>query len=131
MHPSEWANFKSKDKRENICSATCPVVVLVDDKEKRVYLPELKGPCSATFMPLVDMTTLHRSQLPVLQQGNGRCTALDDVLTTSLTEMFCNQIVVHDDNSMTIKDNSQEAISKLQIIMKSNNFLSKGKCPCQ
>ena len=99
-------------------------MVLVDDK-KRVYLPELKGPCSATFLPLVDMTTLQRSQLPVLQQGNGRCAALDDVLTTSLTEMFCNQIVVHDDNSMTIKDNSQEAISKLQI-KKSNNFLSKG-----
>ena len=77
-------------------------------------------------MPLVDMTTLHRSQLAVLQQGNGRCAALDDVLTTSLTEMFCNQIVIHDDNSMTINDNSQEAISKLQIIMKSNNFLSKG-----
>ena len=76
-------------------------------------------------MPLVDMGVLQRAQLPVLPQGNGRCGALDDILTAAIGHMFNNQIEVHDDQSLTVKEDSQEEISKSQIIFPRNNLLSK------
>ena len=88
------------------------MVVLLDDMEKRIYLPELKGACSASFLPLVDMGSLKKADLPVLPQGNGRCGALDDVLHAALTTMYTQQIEIGADDKLTVVRGSQDIICK-------------------
>ena len=109
------------DKRENVCSATCPVIVLSDDKEIRVFLPELSGSCSATFLPVVDMGNYPQSEIPSLGQGNGRCRAIDNIIHAALTTLFTERISTEKNqpHTMRVQPGSQGVIRKFQFHMKS------------
>ena len=105
-------NIKSTDKCENVCAATCPVVLLTDNLEHRVYIPELIGSCSATFLPIINKGAFNKSKLPILPQGNARVQAFDDILHAAFTELFVQKMYRGESGADIIADGAQDAIRK-------------------
>ena len=111
VHPGEWNNFKSKDKRENVSAATCPVVILVDSAEERVYIPELSGPSSASFLPIQDRGVLSKMLLPRLPDDHPGIQALDDILLPAFKLVF-NECIEHGPVMEVIKEGTQRRVRK-------------------
>ena len=109
-------DIKSKGKHENVCAATCPVVLLTDAGDHCIYIPELKGQCSASFLPMIEKDTFNRSILPIVSQSP-RVQALDDVLTKAFTELFVEKMYWTPQMFNVVEDDVQDSIHKF-----TNNF---------
>ena len=95
-----------------MCSSTCPVVVVTDNEEMRVFMPEFTGPHSASFLKIVDVGTFGTGTLPRLRQGNGRCTALDDIIDATLHYMFTQRMERSATGKLSVLPDSEDVICK-------------------
>ena len=107
------ANGRISGARTNVCAATCPVVLLTDATDNRIYIPELKGQCSASFLPMIEKTksNFNRSELPIVSQSP-RVQALDDILTAAFTELFVERMYWTEKMFNIVQDGTQDAIRK-------------------
>ena len=95
-----------------MCLSTCPIIVVTDNEEMRVFMPEFTGRHSASFLKLVDAGTFSQSTLPRLRQGNVRCTALDDIIDATLHYMFTQRMQRSNTGKLSVLPDSERVICK-------------------
>ena len=93
VHPKQWDKFRAVDRKELECSSTCPLVCLVDNNDEMwVLIWELTGPCSRSFLPVVQGPIIPHSEYPTLPPGNRHIMALEDVLEAGFNRMFDEEL---------------------------------------
>ena len=93
-----------------------PVIVLTDNVTRRVFLPELTGQWSASFLQLSYAGTFAPSEIPTLRPGNGHCAAFNDVLTAALRCMLVDSVDTTNAKDLKVKPESEKEVCKFSII---------------